>query len=77
MPLYEYVCDACHEECEILVRGAERPICPSCGGKQLKQQLSVVAAHTQGRSDFPNCANSAPAGCALPACRGGGCAMQD
>jgi putative FmdB family regulatory protein len=75
MPLYEYVCESCHEPCELLVRGGETPVCPTCGGTDLAQQLSVVAAHTKGRTELPICSNSGPASCALPACRGGRCAM--
>src|SRR5690606_5532042 len=32
MPLYEYTCGGCGKEFEVLVRGQEKPACPSCGG---------------------------------------------
>ena len=48
MPLYEYACNDCHEEFETLVRGAERPACPSCQSQDLERRLSVFAAHTGG-----------------------------
>ncbi len=32
MPIYEYSCTACGHEFEELVRGDEKPVCPSCEG---------------------------------------------
>ncbi len=49
MPLYEYACDACDAEFELLVRGSEQPSCPSCRSKQLQRRISVPAAHTSSR----------------------------
>jgi len=46
MPLYEYLCESCQQQVEILVRGDETPECPECGGNQLCKQLSVPAAHS-------------------------------
>jgi putative FmdB family regulatory protein len=49
MPLYEYLCDACHEQTEVLQRFAEAPleICPRCGGK-LRKLLSAPAFQFKG-----------------------------
>ena len=46
MPIYEYSCTACGQEFEVLIRGQEKPVCPSCGTSQLTKNLSVPAAHT-------------------------------
>jgi len=48
MPLYEYVCQTCHRQFELLVRASQEPACPECGSGQLTKLLSVVAA--PGRS---------------------------
>lgn len=77
MPLYEYVCESCRDEFELLVRGDESPVCPACGGKKLVQLLSVVAAHTAGSRDLPVCSTTTPSGCGLPQCGAGRCAMQE
>lgn len=77
MPLYEYICDACQQGCELLVRGGEVPVCPACGASQLKQQLSVVATPAMARRDTATCAAPPQMGCGLPACGGGRCAMSD
>lgn len=45
MPLYEFVCQDCQSEQELLVRGDESPQCESCGSSSLQKLLSVPAAH--------------------------------
>jgi len=45
MPLYEYCCQNCSKEFELLVRGGESPTCPECGDARLERLLSVPAAH--------------------------------
>lgn len=51
MPIFEYHCDKCGAMIEILVRGSEvaKPICPKCGGSDLKRSFSVFSA-AGGRS---------------------------
>jgi putative FmdB family regulatory protein len=77
MPLYEYVCETCRDEFELLIRGNESPKCPACGGARLLQQLSVVAAHTVGGRELPICSTPSPTGCGLPQCGAGRCAMDE
>jgi putative FmdB family regulatory protein len=54
MPIYEYACNECGHEFEFLLRGEEKPSCPSCGKKRLTRMLSVSAAHS-ARSSAPAC----------------------
>jgi putative FmdB family regulatory protein len=76
MPLYEYSCPDCHRDCELLIRGDDRPICPTCGGKRLNKLLSVPAAHTAGGAkDLPICGPRPSGNCGLPQCGMGGCMM--
>jgi putative FmdB family regulatory protein len=71
MPIYEFHCDACDRDSEILVRSSEwkGTKCPNCGSTKLKKNLSVFASSTSTGS------SSAP----MPACgmarkgHGGGC----
>lgn len=74
MPIYEYTCDRCEKDFEVLVRGEERPSCPVCGNVRVTKQLSVPAAHTAGTSDLPVC--RAPLGGCRPECGSGGCAWE-
>ena len=46
MPIYEYKCEHCGQDCELLVnRSAEtKPACPGCGSTELKKKISKPAA---------------------------------
>jgi putative FmdB family regulatory protein len=46
MPIFEYRCKECENEFETLVRGSERPQCPSCRSAKLEKLLSTFAALT-------------------------------
>ena len=43
MPIYEYICDDCEQQFEVIVRGSATPHCPACQGQHLRKQLSVFA----------------------------------
>ncbi|MCA8982285.1 MAG: zinc ribbon domain-containing protein [Planctomycetaceae bacterium] len=50
MPLFEYRCEACDAEFELLVRAAETPRCPQCQSARLSKLLSAPAGHVQGKN---------------------------
>jgi putative FmdB family regulatory protein len=75
MPLYEYTCQKCHSDFELLIRGSEQPKCPDCGSAKLEKHFSVPAAHTRGSSSLPVCSPESAGGCGLPQCGMGGCQM--
>jgi putative FmdB family regulatory protein len=52
MPIFEYVCRACHHRFETIVNGSKTPVCPSCESPALDKQLSVFAVSTAGRRDL-------------------------
>ena len=70
MPLFEYICSACNEVAELLVTGSRQPVCPNCGSKKLKKQLSSFSASVAPSRSF------APPPCGSGSCptRGMGCA---
>ena len=70
MPLYEYACRACDQQCELLVRGDEQPTCPHCGSRKLTKQLSVVATHVASGG---SARQALPPGCGRPQCGQEGC----
>ncbi|TCP40807.1 FmdB family zinc ribbon protein [Rhodovulum marinum] len=48
MPIYAYRCGACGASCELLQRSTDAPpVCPECGGAEMKQLPSRIAP--QGR----------------------------
>lgn len=73
MPLYEYACQSCQQEFELLIRGDEKPVCPECKSKKLTRLLSVVSGHVTDGS--PGSGEMPAAGCGMPQCGMGGCGM--
>ena len=67
MPLYEYVCRACGEGFEALVRSWQESVaCPACSAADVEKQLSSFAfTGSDGGSR-----SSVGGGCG---CGGGGC----
>lgn len=48
MPLYEFDCAGCGRRSSLLVRGASAgvtPVCPHCGGADLRRAVSRFAFH--------------------------------
>jgi putative FmdB family regulatory protein len=72
MPIYEYTCNDCGSDFELLVRGEEKPVCPTCGKRHLTKSLSVPAAHSASSAKDLPCQ---PTGCGMPQCGGGMCGM--
>jgi putative FmdB family regulatory protein len=50
MPLFEYRCNDCTQQCELLIRGSAVPVCPSCGSQSLERLLSQFAVSSDGTS---------------------------
>jgi putative FmdB family regulatory protein len=69
MPIYGYRCKKCDDSFQTLVRSGDEPVCPSCGGVELEQQLSLIASASKGGDEAPSCAN-AGAGPSCAACPG-------
>jgi putative FmdB family regulatory protein len=67
MPLYEYHCEDCGRESELLVLSSKTtPECPKCGGHRLSKLLSIVASPSrEGSSSGQSgpAAGSCGAGC--------------
>jgi putative FmdB family regulatory protein len=60
MPLYEYTCQECGQQAELLVRDGGALQCPQCGSPKLQKLLSIVAAPSRGES--PGGGGDGPAG---------------
>lgn len=76
MPIFEYRCLSCPVSYEVFHNGREKQedvVCPSCGSRQAKKLISLVAVATHGKSQSvsrsEDCENGG--GC----CRGGMCQM--
>jgi putative FmdB family regulatory protein len=75
MPIFEYVCQKCHHQFEVLLYGKEKAECPKCHATKLEPQLSVFAVSAKS-SSAPSAAPSACGSCGDP--RGAGaCSLGD
>ncbi len=50
MPIYEYQCDACSSETEVLQKISDAPLemCPKCGEAALRKKISAAAFRLKG-----------------------------
>jgi len=50
MPIYEFVCEDCGNEVEVLQKISDEPlkICPSCGKFSMKKKVSAAAFRLSG-----------------------------
>ncbi|MDW8309129.1 MAG: zinc ribbon domain-containing protein, partial [Verrucomicrobiales bacterium] len=70
MPIYEFHCEQCGRDSEILVRSTnwQGTTCPHCGSKRLVKQFSVFASGSRAEAEAPACTGSPRSCCA---CGGG------
>lgn len=66
MPIYEFHCDSCDRDSEVLVRSSrwEGTPCPHCGSKKLSKKFSTFASATAGGGDAPVCTGQ-PKSCGM------------
>ena len=50
MPIYEYRCQSCNHELEVIQRMSDAPLtdCPACGEAALKKKISAVGFRLKG-----------------------------
>ncbi len=48
MPIYEYRCNNCNLEFELLIFSYEEAVCPKCGAKNLTKKVSLVSFMSEG-----------------------------
>jgi putative FmdB family regulatory protein len=80
VPIYEYLCEKCGNQFEVLIRAkTDQPAkCPKCGGVKLKKAFSTfaVSAPAHGHShDFEHCSTCPSAGAGM--CPSGSCPMSE
>jgi putative FmdB family regulatory protein len=71
MPIYEYCCNKCQKDFELLIRNnSQDQLCPSCGTKDVEKKFSVFGFQSKGRGMVTSSGSSC-GGCSSHNC--GGC----
>jgi putative FmdB family regulatory protein len=70
MPLYEYRCQSCGRQFELLVRASTVPACPDCASLELDKQFSVFAVGAGGAAASAQSLPPSCQGCAQPGAPG-------
>jgi len=67
MPIYEFHCDKCGKDSEILVRSSNwrGTACPQCGAKKLTKKLSVFASRVAGQTAPAESCSGNPRSCGM------------
>ncbi len=80
MPIYEYACESCGHELEVLQKMSDAPLsdCPECSKPALKKLVSAAGFQLKGsgwyETDFKNKKSAKPAeACGTEACAASGC----
>ncbi|RME66196.1 MAG: zinc ribbon domain-containing protein [Nitrospirae bacterium] len=68
MPIYEYKCENCDKDFEVLVFGNQKVKCPECGSENIKKKFSVF-----GMSGVEKPFAGTSAGCSSCGSKGSGC----
>ncbi len=78
MPIYEYRCDACGHEMELIQKMSDDPMkdCPVCKESKLKKLISAAGFRLKGsgwyETDFKKTKKSSASGHSGSSCGGGG-----
>jgi putative FmdB family regulatory protein len=69
MPLYEYACDKCEHQFELLVFTGDKVECPECASGKVTQRISVPARPQSSGANLPmsSCGEGPP--CGAPWCQ--------
>lgn len=73
MPIFEYQCEDCSSEFELLVHSGESPECPSCGTRRLNKLFSAPAAPVIRGDTLPMAGGCPPSD--APPCRPNCCRL--
>lgn len=65
MPIFEYHCNECDKDFEILIIGDEEVSCPECEGRNLRRLVSTFSHKSQG--ELPKSSSSCSA-CSATSC---------
>ncbi len=65
MPIYEFACNGCQEDFELLVFGKQEMRCPHCGSQDITKKLSLFG---MSGGEHPVQSGSSCSGCSKSSC---------
>lgn len=67
MPIYEFHCEKCEKDSEILARSSnwKGTKCPHCGSTKLEKRLSVFASASAGTAGEAPACTGKPSSCGM------------
>jgi putative FmdB family regulatory protein len=74
MPIYEFHCEQCERDSEVLIRSSDwkGTVCPHCGSQKLSKKFSTFAAAGAGNRSTPSMGSgNGGGGCCGGHCHGG------
>jgi len=74
MPIFEYICNSCGKQTELLVRNKDEIVKCSCGSTDMKRLFSTFAVSNSGSTKAAGCQDGS---CSLPSssCESGLCGL--
>ena len=66
MPIFEYKCEKCGNEFELIIFGGDEPECPACGDKKPTKKMSTFGFSVGYK--FKSSGSSGCAGCTSSDC---------
>jgi putative FmdB family regulatory protein len=66
MPIFEYHCNECDKDFEILVLGNQEISCPTCTGNNVRKLLSIFSHKSEG--EFSSSKGSSCISCGATSC---------
>lgn len=73
MAIFEYKCNQCGADFELLVNSSTVIACKSCGSGDLKKKLSLFGFSSNTENSMPSCADSCSGGFSQGTCGSGMC----
>jgi putative FmdB family regulatory protein len=71
MPIYEFHCNRCNKDFEMLLMGSDKPICPTCKTDDIYRLLSAcgfLSKGEQGQTTRASAGQSSCSGCSATSC---------
>ncbi|KJU85179.1 regulatory protein, FmdB family [Candidatus Magnetobacterium bavaricum] len=63
MPIYEYLCNNCNQNVELLVYGNRQVSCPNCGSSDMKKKMSIFGVSGMDKQVKGDCGGCRKTSC--------------